>query len=176
MATIRLAAPADVPDVARVHVASWRSTYRGIVPDDVLDNLNVDRRAEGWQAALDSAPAQGRVILVAETEADGVIGFASAGPERESDPRYRSELYAIYLLDTAQGRGIGGRLVRAAASWLLEQGHEAMLVWVLRDNPARGFYERLGGVYLREKPITVGSAILSELCFGWADLRELAPD
>jgi hypothetical protein len=48
-----------------------------------------------------------------------------------------------------------------------------MLVWVLADNPARGFYERLGGRYLRQKPIEIGGIDLFEAAYGWDDIRVL---
>ncbi len=51
-----------------------------------------------------------------------------------------------------------------------------MLVWVLEQNPARGFYEHLGGVDLRAKPIQIGGKDLVEVAYGWRDLRTLVSD
>ena len=49
-----------------------------------------------------------------------------------------------------------------------------MIVWVLRDNPgARGFYERLGGVYVRTQPITIGPTTLDEVSYGWRSLEDV---
>jgi hypothetical protein len=48
-----------------------------------------------------------------------------------------------------------------------------MLVWVLAENPARGFYQALGGELVSEKPIEVGDAKLIEAAYGWKDLRLL---
>jgi hypothetical protein len=31
-----------------------------------------------------------------------------------------------------------------------------MMLWVLKANPTRGFYEHLGGVAYLERPITIG--------------------
>jgi hypothetical protein len=46
-----------------------------------------------------------------------------------------------------------------------------MIVWVMRDNqPARRFYERLGGVYVRTQPTTIGPATLEEVSYGWRRL------
>ena len=45
-----------------------------------------------------------------------------------------------------------------------------MLVWVLKDNPAGGFYERLGGGYLYEKTIEIGKDTLVEAAYGWRSL------
>jgi hypothetical protein len=49
-----------------------------------------------------------------------------------------------------------------------------MIIWVLRDNqPARSFYERLGGVYIRAQPITIGSVTLEEVSYGWRRLDDV---
>ncbi|MXY45544.1 MAG: GNAT family N-acetyltransferase, partial [Chloroflexi bacterium] len=43
-----------------------------------------------------------------------IVGFAHAGPEREGETGYDAELYAIYLLQRHQSRGVGRRLTIAA--------------------------------------------------------------
>ena len=103
------------------------------------------------------------------------MGFASGGPERDGDPRYEGELYAIYLLREFQGRGVGRTLVRATAAALAERRLTSIVVWVLRNNAgARGFYERLGGVYLRERQLDLGAdgrLDVPEVAYLWADTR-----
>lgn len=173
MITCRRAAVEDAESIARVHVTSWRETYRGIVPDDALDRLSVERRAERWAASLADPEGEFGTVFVAESD-HKIVGFASCGAEREGDPVYRGELFAIYILKFSQGRGIGRQLVRCAANDLLGRGLSSMLVWVLAENPARGFYERLGGKYLREKFIEIGGANLVEVAYGWQDIHLLA--
>jgi GNAT superfamily N-acetyltransferase len=169
---IRFALPEDAQAIAGAHVASWQTTYRGIIADEILDNLSVESRFEYWRAYIPQAESQKSCIFVAE-ENNQVVGFCSAGPGREPIPDYPAELYAIYLLQSAQGRGLGRSLVCAAASHLTRRGFEAMFVWVLRDNPARNFYQVLGAKYLQEKPITIGAQELIESAYGWDDLHPL---
>lgn len=169
---IREADAADAPAIARVHVESWRTTYRGIVPDDYLANLSVERRARFWAETLGRRDAP-EFAYVATDETGAVIGFAAGGPEREGDPVYTGEVYAIYLLAEARGRGIGSRLMRTVAERLAEVGREAMLVWVAAENPFRRFYGALGGLPVRERQITVGGASLAEVAYGWRDTRPL---
>jgi GNAT superfamily N-acetyltransferase len=169
---IREATTADAPAIAWVHVESWRTTYPGIVPDDFLANLSVERRARFWAETL-SDPDDAGVAFVAEDEAGAVIGFASGGPEREHDPIYTGELYAIYLLAEAQGKGIGRQLARAVAERLAAAGHAAMIVWVAAENPFRRFYGALGGLPVRERHVTIGGTSLREVAYGWEDTRPL---
>jgi GNAT superfamily N-acetyltransferase len=169
---IRFALPDDAPAIATAHVASWQTTYRGIIADEILDNLSVENRIEFWRNYTQNTDKNNACIFVAE-EAGKIVGFCSAGPGRDPIPGYPAELYAIYLLQSAQGRSVGRQLVCAAASHLIRRGFEAMFVWVLRDNPARNFYQALGAKYLQEKPITIGAQELIESAYGWDDLHPL---
>lgn len=171
---IRPATVDDASDIARVHVGSWRSTYRGLMPDAVLDQLSVSRREKFWRQVLERDKSQ--FTFVAVDDQHEVIGFVNGGleRERERDPVYTAELYALYLLKEQQGHGYGAALFRAVVEKFLEQNHSAMLLWVLSSNPSRGFYEKMGGRSLKTKAIDIGDATLEEVAYGWADLASLA--
>lgn len=168
---IRRAYPSDVPAIARVHVDTWRTTYAGIVPEEFLANLTCESREGQWRSFFEGEN-RSSILLIAE-EAGQSVGFACGGPEREGHTLYSGELYAIYLQQHQQRRGTGRRLTEAVAKFLLEEGHQAMLVWVLKDNPSRGFYEHGGGQYVAEKEIDIGGSKLIEIAYGWPDIRTL---
>lgn len=169
---IRAARPEDADAIARVHVDSWRTTYAGMVPDEHLASLSVERRAAMWRQAM-TDHANETFIYVAENEHGEIVGFVAGGQEREGHTVYKSELYAIYALKSSHGNGIGRRLMRALAQELLNAGYSSMLLWVLKDNPTRGFYEHMGGEYVTEKPIEIGSAELIAVAYGWRDIHPL---
>jgi ribosomal protein S18 acetylase RimI-like enzyme len=168
---LRRARLSDAPAIATVEVASWRTTYGGIVPEDYLSRMTAEEHAERW-ARLLARPGSLDMTFVVEEE-DRVVGFAKGGPEREGDLRFVGELYAIYLLEEVQRQGHGRALAEAVAEALLRRGLRSMLVWVLRDNlGARRFYESLGGVYLRQHDLDFGAGFtLPEVSYGWSDLR-----
>ncbi|WP_114395624.1 GNAT family N-acetyltransferase [Oleisolibacter albus] len=170
---IRPARPGDAAAIARVHVESWRTTYPGQLPDQYLVKLSAETYARRWQSLLGAAE-RGRRTFVLETAADGVAGFASCGSQRTGLSGFDGEFYALYLLDQMQGLGWGRRLLGAMAQQLLDTGMQAAVVWVLRDNQARWFYERLGGQRLAEQPIHFAGARLTEVAYGWSDLVPLA--
>jgi ribosomal protein S18 acetylase RimI-like enzyme len=172
---IRDANCADAQAIARVHVASWQASYRGIVPDAVLDTLSVERRQQMWARWLCDEPGQ---VLVSVAEDDGgrMVGFASAGRPQQPDeiPGYDSELHTIYLLHKAQRQGIGRPLFRHAVERLAATGTRAMLLWVLAGNhQARRFYERLGGSVIGSTTAQFGEAALEEIAYGWPNLPAL---
>jgi ribosomal protein S18 acetylase RimI-like enzyme len=166
--------PADVDDaaaIARVHVASWRSTYAALLPPDFLESLTEAAYTERWRRFMAERSSRVYVLQAGPHRAD-VAGFASGGRERAGESGYTGELYAIYILESLQQLGYGRELVRAVVGGLSEMGLEDMIVWVLRDNrPAREFYERLGGAYVRTQPITIGSVTLEEVSYGWPRLE-----
>jgi ribosomal protein S18 acetylase RimI-like enzyme len=171
---IRKATEADATAIAQVHVSSWRSTYAGIVTQDHIDRLSVEDFARRWQARLDDSTGPPQTILVASDERDAVVGFISGGKTRNTTIPFDAELYAIYLLNEFQQRGVGRRLVRELATDLIEQDYTSLCVSVLADNPARHFYEHLGAVWIRNEPHPVGGATYQASWYGWADLHSLA--
>lgn len=167
---IRAATLLDAPAIARVHVSSWRSTYRGLLPDEYLESLSELGYSERWKRVITDGSTR---IFVADEDGE-VIGFASGGRERAGEAGYEGELYAIYVIEPAQRRGLGRELVRAVVGGLRELGLADMIIWVLRDNQgARSFYERLGGVFVRSQPITIGPATLEEVSYGWRRLEDV---
>ena len=167
---VRPAKLRDAAAIARVHVASWRSTYANLLPDDFLASLTESAYADRWRRVV--AEGSSRVFVV--EEAGEVVGFASGGRERAGESGFAGELYAIYVMEGFQRRGHGRELVRAVVGGLRGMGLGDMIIWVLRDNqPARGFYERLGGVYVRSQPITIGPATLEEVSYGWRKLEDI---
>ena len=138
MTTVRRARRDDARAIAEVHVATWQATYRGVMPQRVLDELDVDARERMWQrfTGMDAL-----AVFVVERD-DCVIGFASVGACREEERL--GEVFAIYVHPNAWGTGAGLALMGEAVAWLRERWREAVL-WVARENPrARRFYERYG--------------------------------
>ena len=169
---IREANVSDAAAIAKVHVDSWRTTYIGVVPDDFLAQLSYEQRERTWRDILSTHGAT-EFVFVAEAEAGKIIGFASGGPERSGDTDYRGELYAIYLFEAYQRKGIGRQLAQAIARRLVQESLHSMLVWVLVNNLSQDFYSALGGQRLYEQEITIGGARLVEVAYGWRDMRGL---
>ena len=171
---VRRATADDLTGMARVHVDTWKTTYRGIVPNQYLDELTYESDiARGFGRWLSEPPTRW-AHFVAEDAVDGIVGFATGGPARDADPDFRGELGAIYVLKSRQGSGVGRALVREVARHLVQSGMPSMLVWVLEANPYRRFYEKLGGTAVRRRVATVAGTPLPEVGYGWKDIRGLS--
>jgi len=174
--TIRRAVLEDLPAMARVHVETWKTAYRGIVPDDRLDRLTAEGDiSRGFGSRL-REPPEGEAHFVAVAESGDIVGFAVGGPNRETDSEFTGELGALYILKSYQSHGVGTALVREVARHLLSLGKTSMIVWVLEQNPYRRFYERLGGVPVKKRTLESRTAgiLLPEISYGWKDIRRLA--
>lgn len=170
---IRSATKSDAVQIAEVHVNSWRTTYKKIVPDSYLNNLSVKKRTLTWEKQLEEGNTSSKVF-VAVNELGNIVGFVSGGPNRLESMPYDSEIYAIYLLEEYQRRGIGERLISSITSFLTDQGYKSTYLWALEDNRYRSFYEKLGGIPSGREEIEIGSAKLQEIAYGWNDLKRIS--
>ena len=133
----RLALGADADALARVQVDTWRVAYRGMLPDDYLDSLQVEPRIGRWRRFL----RDGATVHVAD-EAGEVVGFCSVG---SSGDEGWGEVFAIYVHPSRWDEGHGGELLEAGEGSLRDHGFSRALLWVLESNArAREFYERRG--------------------------------
>lgn len=142
---VRVAHRSDAPELARVHLESWRWAYRGLLPDGYLSQLRQDELVARWRARLDMADLDESIRVV---EREGrVRGFATSGPLRD-DPSWlghAGELYMLYLDPDAVGTGLGRLLLDACFDEMTRCRCHWAVVWVLaRNERARRFYERSG--------------------------------
>lgn len=156
--------------LARVHVDSWQSAYRGLLPQAFLDQLTYESRLAQWRDHLNN-PLRNAFDLVVEHPLKGVVGFATAGLGFGSLPDFDGELFALYLLPMCQGQGFGKKLLAKAFDALLKQRIQSAAVWVLKDNPACGFYERMGAERLAEQTLWLEQGTVMERAYGWPNLK-----
>jgi ribosomal protein S18 acetylase RimI-like enzyme len=172
---VRLATGEDVDDIAQVHVQSWQETYSDIFPARLLKGLSLDVRRQEWTAWLsDSEPLSG--LLVA-THNDELVGFCSFGKSRHAEAESdEAEVYAIYVLNHAQGQGIGYALWRNAIQALAEQGASGLVVEVLTANRACGFYETLHGQVRGRGLRTVAGIVFEAVVYEWPSVARALKD
>jgi len=167
---LRHAKPADARELARVYVESWRETYAGLLPDNVLLDMSIERQRDLWRQQVETA-GRAHGVIVAAIEGYGLAGLASFGPARDGGlGRNAGEVYALYVDPNHTGRGIGRALLRSAFRLLRERGHPSAVIWALAGNPARFFYEAEGGLEIATRPGRLGGAPITEVAFGWDNL------
>ncbi len=124
------------------------------MPEAELDSLSVDQCADFQKEVTDCAKKP--FVLAARDEQGTIVGFVNGSLERDRDALYTAERYAKTLM-------------LVAVKVFIEPSHNAVLLWVLLTNPARGFYEAMAGKYLKTKPIEIGGETL-EVVYGRGEL------
>lgn len=132
---VRRATLDDCAEVGRVHYRAHIESYVDHVPAGVIESFPAEQRAENWKRMVSAGVDE---LWVAEEDGQ-IVGFASAGPSRDTPPVRARELSSIYLLAAHQGSSLGQTLLDAAC------GTQPASLWVLEDNPrAHAFYRRNG--------------------------------
>lgn len=146
---VRSGCETDAPAIARIHVDAWRSAYRGLIAQHVLDALDVQALTQSWREWITRSAGAGITESAADhelavaTERDEVVGWATFGPARDAERRGSGELAGLYVHPSAAGKGVGSVLVEYVADALHRQGFASAYLWVLEGNrPAERFYER----------------------------------
>lgn len=141
---IRQATIADAEQIGRLHVETWQTSYRGVMPDGYLDAMSVEHKTKQWAEEL-AKPKEKLTTLVAESEG-AIVGVVSVEPADE-DPS-AGELDALYIHPKYQRQGLGKALLEKGLSALKEQGFTKAILWALKANAnAIAFYESQGWKY-----------------------------
>jgi ribosomal protein S18 acetylase RimI-like enzyme len=165
------AGPGDAEELARVHVRSWRETYRGLLPDAYLARMSEVTFTRRFHHALTHAAPNEVTLAVAGRH--GLFGYAQGGPSR-AGVEAEAEIATLYLLRQAQGIGAGKRLMAGMARAMQAQGARSLAHSVLRDNVrARGFYEHLGGAAEPARPERGPGGVHHEVTYRWPDIATL---
>ncbi len=168
----RDAIPTDAVDIAKIQLTVWKQAYNKIFPEKFLQQMSYKDKIESNYKWLESLEKTTRVF-VAEIKSKQLIGFSVGGLKREGDPLYKGELWGIYILNNYQRKGIGTELFKKVIQHLLNIKINSMLVWVLKDNPYRFFYEKLKGKFVREKQKEFNGLFRLIVSYGWLNIKNI---
>ncbi|WP_397538838.1 GNAT family N-acetyltransferase [Rummeliibacillus pycnus] len=161
---IRRANIEDANGIAIVHVDSWKTTYKGIIPDNFLKGLSYEDRTELWKQNI---IREDNYVIIAENEQGKIIGFADAWKRETNNEENTCDLTSIYLLEEYQGTGIGKALMRELFIHFKKMGYSKIFVDVLEDNKTKYFYEYYGAKFVKNVQIKIGGKVLNESIYEW---------
>ena len=161
------ARPGDAAAIAALHIESWRSAYRGLLPDEFLDGPIVPDRTRLWNERMVLPSAERRLVLKAMS-GDALCGFVCVLLDEE--PQWGALLDNLHVRPALKGQGIGRQLFQAARDWVTRVAPgERMHLWVIEGNAsARRFYDRQGGVVAERRIVeTVPGVEVAALRYVW---------
>ncbi len=167
---IRKATKQDAPGIAKVHVDSGRTTYKDILPNEVLSSLSYEKRTFLWKTNLDDKT---NYIVVSETDEGLITGFGTASKRPTNTVANAGDLTSIYLLDEYHGQGIGKLLLKELFLHFRKRNDAKVFVEVLEDNKTRFFYEYYGAQLIQTKQLKFGENTVNELIYEWENIDEV---
>lgn len=144
---IREARLDDVNGIANLHVKTWQYAYKGIVDQEYLNNLSIEKRKKSWNNKLkEKSP---RVSILVAVSDEKILGFSAVGPSRDKDATNNiGEIYSIYIDHFSLRKGIGTALIQRGLKELKSDEFKNVTVWVLEKNTiGRNFYKKCGFVF-----------------------------
>lgn len=151
----------DAEAVTDVLIDTWKTAYRGIVSDHVLDHQDremlIGRRKKQYKDYI-VAEVNGRVV--------GYCWYVNDNSFSEDRSDIDCEIVAIYVLPETERRGVGRKMFSYAVDDLRKQNREKMVIWCLKENySGRAFYEKMGGKISGEHKTHIGNEDYDEVGF-----------
>lgn len=157
MVTIRAATVTDAAAISAVQRAAWFAAYDGLVETAIIDQVTTPDNGARVRENFRLRPWQRTLVAVGPAQ-DGVVGYASFGPERDvqhaawpppltpaGEAGAIAELYALYVHPGSWSTGAGRALMEQVLGKTAAGGFQEIVLWVLEKNArARRFYERAG--------------------------------
>ena len=168
---IRNASLRDCPGIARTQVDSYRCAYAGQFPQSYLEQFTYGEQQQDWIELLTCGGDD--ILLVAISPEEQVAGYVLAKSKLDIFPGFDSEIVALHVRQPFQGQGVGRALLGHAIGRLKIRDCKSVMLWTLKNNPVRVWYEKLGGRLLGEKNYEVEAWVINELAYGWDDISML---
>ena len=145
---IRASNKKDVYEVTHVVTICWNETYKGLVPDEYLENLKLDEDERAKRTIENFENHKYKQLVL---EVDGkIVGFIRYGKSDDQEFNNCGEIYAFYIINKYHGLGLGRKLFELARDNLKKDGFDKMIIACLKGNTTNSFYEHMGGIYIKD--------------------------
>jgi len=157
----------DLEPIAKLHILSWQTAYRGFMPDNLLRSRRWEESLDGWRATFSSYPENLSVV----TNANGkIVGFCCSGPviDIEKSGPFEFEIYGIHVAPDFYRQGLGRLMVDSVFKRMADAGSRSAIVWTLENLiQSRRFYEKSGGTVVKTGVWSLGDHSQNEVAYGW---------
>ena len=167
---IRKANEYDARGIVEVNTYTWLTTYKGLMPDELLDNRikTIDDRIPRTAKSI----KENDNVYVA-IDNDRVIGTMSYGKSRNDEYPESGEIYSLYILKEYQGLGIGKKLFMIGINELINKGYKTMILNVLKGNNTIKFYEKYCGKKVGERQDFFYNTVLTDNIMYFENLKDI---
>ena len=153
----------DIPSVVDIQIDGWKSAYKGIVDDNILNSMNRNERIEKRRNDYKQ-----NGFIVAELN-NQIVGFCRYIDSNKFTPNISNidcELLALYVKPNLKYNGIGTKLFQFVINEFKSKNKTKMILWCLKNNePSKKFYAKMGGKIIKERTIEIGEKEYLEVGF-----------
>lgn len=157
MIKIAIATIDDIKTIQTIAKKTWPVTYGEILSQEQLDYMLEKMYSDN--VLNDNLTNKGHHFILAK-ENDVCLGFASFEFNYMSTNATR--LHKLYLLPSAQGKGVGKKLVDAIVEKAQKNHSTSLSLNVNRFNKAVSFYKKVGFEIIAEEDLDIGDGYLME--------------
>lgn len=139
---IRKAIYSDCKKLSLLKREIWETTYRGIYPDEKIDNYNYIKNEKKFKNFIDDPNQQ----LYVATINNEIIAYIEFGKPFRQFENYEQEIGLFYIKKDYQRRGIGKKLFELAFNYIKNTGVNNFFISCHKYNfNAQKFYKKMGG-------------------------------
>tara|TARA_B110001469_G_C9338139_1_gene179492 strand:- start:36 stop:527 length:492 start_codon:yes stop_codon:yes gene_type:complete len=133
---VRKAQLSDSQEIALIHVNSWKSAFKGLMPERYINSYTIEDRNAEWLNVLEN----GSESVIIAKDNNKLVGFLSYS--KNADSLYLSKLY---LCPSIYGQGVGSLLIKQMENESLAASIHLIRLYVLDNNQsAINFYSKQG--------------------------------
>lgn len=143
---IRKALYSDCKNLSLLKREIWETTYRGIYPDEKIDNYDYIKNEEKFKAFINN-PNQELYVATIDNE---IIGYIEFGTPFRPFEDYKQEIGLFYIKQDYQRHGLGKKLFNLAYSYIKNTGVNKFFISCHKYNiNAQNFYKKMGGQIIK---------------------------
>lgn len=137
-----LASRANSKELSYLKKRIWETTYRGIYPDEVIDNYDYVKREEKFNNLIDDVNQEVYICL----DDDRIIGYMVLGsPLHGTLDGYNLTINDLGIDKEYRGRGIGKEFIDIAK----RKNMKLFNCCNYYNDNAKRFYEKMGGTIVK---------------------------
>ncbi len=172
MITVRKANILDIDDMCKVNTETWLTTYKDILPKEVLDQRITSEPTRIINTKNDLIKNPDNIKLVGLVD-EKIVGMALAGESETPSFKDAGEIYNLYILKEYQRLHLGSKMFQRAVSELIKQGYTDLVLKCIVNNPACKFYENKGGKLVEVIDTSIYGFPVKENIYYYENIKKL---
>jgi len=149
----------DSLEIAKLIKDAWNSAYKGIISDEYLENMDVEKISKSWKEGIE----KNKNNIFVYKENNQILGIIRFGKSKDYISENIGEIFVLYVKVQEKRKGIGTKLLEFAKNKFIKNGYDKMIIWCLKGNKqGASFYKKCGGHKIKERDYVVGGIEVRE--------------